>query len=222
VNPNQNFIVFPAILFALSLSSCTLAGPSSDEIKSAFQSNLPNYLAVEKIDLESTSKSGTIFNQTFRSRFKSTLKVTEITFNTVSKPDSIYLKNISHLIFIDSARKKDERVNLTGLVVSNTQSNSWKIVFQYDSDPNIIFGKPRSSFGSNTILIRSHEETDLISEMKSKEELKKLSDFSIADSLKPLFTSDNMHKRAKEDHKILSETGSILCKYNKSCIKFDR
>jgi hypothetical protein len=163
------------VLLTLSVSGCSQLGPNDEDIKKSLQGNIPAYLNVDSISFENRENLGTNSDPTIQGRFKAVLNLKEDTYNSVSRPDLIRLKNASSVTFIVPAEKKGKIVELYGVEISKKYADTWQTAFKPDNDPISSLGKPRAFFNGKTVLANSSEEKAFLDDVDRQAETERKS-----------------------------------------------
>lgn len=146
------------IISLIAIAGCSQLGPSNADIKKELQAELPAYLEVTSLDVKERENTGSKVDPNIQARFKVTIKMKEDTFRRSLISPTLHQtrKPLQEVIFLNREKRKDEVVELYGLLASQKFEDSWKTSFKYDS--TVIVGEPRSSFVGKTVINSSPEE----------------------------------------------------------------
>jgi hypothetical protein len=162
------FFPWTAALCVTVTAGCGQVKPSQTELKQQLQANLPEYLQVSSFESKASDNLGTNAQPRIQTRFHARLTLKDDTFLQSSKLDSLPEERQEGIDFITKAATKGKTVDLYGVSLSRLVNEKWQTEFQYDTDPIPSLGRPRSSFGSQTVLRNSSEEQDFITKVRKQ------------------------------------------------------
>lgn len=164
---SKSYIISSLSLTAFALLGCqnaALKGPSNNNVKGKLTFELPEYIAVQSLDVHALENFGSEVDPLIRARFSANAKLSEPLYLRVAD----YMN--TDVIRIQS--KAGTPITITGKYSATMQGNAWQVSFEdLDAAPNPS-GRTLSNWSVGSYVISgSSEEKELIAnEKKAAEE----------------------------------------------------
>lgn len=130
------------------------SGPSAAEVRTRLAVEFPAYVELQSIDMRAQENVGDNVQPVFKIRFEGEIELREDTFAEADRAQDA--------IIVVPMRRSGERRRVYGVALAAYKAGAWQMQFQFDADPLVDLGKPRSLFvGGRTVIRGSVEETAL-------------------------------------------------------------
>lgn len=136
-------------------------GPTSDELRNRFRTELPAYVTLPSFDLQVSENVGDKVEPVFKSRFKASLRLDADTYTETSREDGA--------IFIAPHLKTGTKRDIYGKALSTLKAGSWQIGFEVDNNPLRDMGQPRDFFSGGVVIVKGSAEETAFREKQRKE-----------------------------------------------------
>lgn len=147
----------------LLLSACGGAGaPSRDDIRTAFEQEMPGLLELKEFSLEQHRNTGSEERPVWVARVIATLAMREATYEIETVEGDVRL--------LKPVRAAGETFNTYGTVHSERAGETWRHRFQTDRSSNPVLGRPRSDYGPDALLSDSPEARTLLAKIAEEKE----------------------------------------------------
>lgn len=154
------------IIYIFIVSSTALANPNDTDLEKAFSDKLSKEWILIEFEVDVSENYGTKVEPLWKYRFSGEVELNVATYTRDRQQHGV--------LFLKQTGQTGEKENLFGIATAKMYQGKWKISFKLDENPLDKYGYPRESYKSRTIIAGSSEGLNFISEIRRKEEQKKI------------------------------------------------